>query len=138
MANRRADERGSDVEIYRHALSGTIHADTRTGAPEDLLTLLDRAGLERHTAATPGPLHTWHEAPGHLTEDEQKRLITRAVPVLLLAGHIVNITDDVFDPAGYQDAAAEIRRHRHPKPTATTAAAPAPAPAPAPPRTRTG
>ncbi|MFI1890219.1 hypothetical protein [Streptomyces jumonjinensis] len=132
-----ADDAGSDVEIYRRALSSTIHADTRTGAPEELLALLDRAGLERHTVETAGPVYTWHEAPGHLPEDEQKRLVTRAVPALLIAGYIVNATNDVFDPAAYQDAVAEIRGHRPPQPTATTTASPAPAPAPARPRTRT-
>ncbi|GAA2254914.1 hypothetical protein GCM10010232_50190 [Streptomyces amakusaensis] len=135
MGNR-ADECGSDVEIYRRALSSTIHADTRTGAPEELLRLLDRAGLERHTVETAGPVYTWHEAPGHLTEDEQKRVVTSAVPVLLLARYIVNITDDVFAPAAYQDAVAEIRGHRHPHHNATTAA-PAPPPGPVRPRGRT-
>ncbi|MFI6289328.1 hypothetical protein ACIBCM_32065 [Streptomyces sp. NPDC051018] len=136
MGNR-ADECGSDVEIYRRALSITIHADTRTGAPEELLAYLDQIGLERHTVETAGPVYTWHEAPGHLTEDEQKRLVTRAVPGLLLAGYIVNITDDVFDPAAYQEAVAEIRGHRNPQPTAATAASTTPAPAPSRPRPRT-
>ncbi|MGW4200336.1 hypothetical protein [Streptomyces sp. NPDC004726] len=135
MGNR-ADECGSDVEMYRHALSATIHADTRTGAPEELLDLLDQAGLERHTVETAGPVYTWHEAPGHLAEDEQKRLVTRAVPVLLIAGHIVNITDDIFDPAAYQDAVTEIRRPGSRPPSSTTTAAPAPAPGPAPSRAR--
>lgn len=136
MGNR-ADDAGSDVEIYRRALSSTIHADTRTGAPEELLAYLDRAGLERRTVETSGPGYAWHEAPGHLSEDEQKRLVTRAVPALLLAGYIVNITDDVFDPAGYQEAVAQIRRHQRSQPTAATPAAPAPAAGPAQPRART-
>jgi hypothetical protein len=63
-----------------------------------------------------------------MPEEEQKRLVTRAVPALLLAGYIVNITDDVFDPAAYQDAVTKIRGHRHPQPTTTITTSPAPSP----------
>ncbi|MFD4829159.1 hypothetical protein ACFWPV_04770 [Streptomyces uncialis] len=134
MGNR-ADDQGTDVEIYRKALSTTIHADTPTGAPEQLLALLDELGLRRQTLTTAGPAYVWHEAPAELPEPEQKRLATRAVPTLLMAGYIVNITSDVFDPAAYQEAVAEyIGRAR---PPGATEPAPLPPRAPATGATRT-
>ncbi|MFI1013114.1 hypothetical protein [Streptomyces sp. NPDC020965] len=127
MGNR-ADESGSDVEIYRKALSTTIHADTATGAPEQLLALLDKLGLQRQTPATAGPAYVWHEAPADLAEAEQKRVATRAVPTLLMAGYVVNITDDIFDPAAYREAVAEYRSRG----VAPAGTAPAPSPVAAP------
>ncbi|MGW5679699.1 hypothetical protein ACWEV4_32265 [Streptomyces sp. NPDC003860] len=63
-------------------------------------------------------------------------MATRAVPGLLLAGYIVNITDGVFAPDAYEDAVVEIHGHRHAQPTTVTAS-PTPPPAPAQPRSRT-
>ncbi|WP_247748848.1 hypothetical protein [Streptomyces sp. 4R-3d] len=108
MANL-ADEYGSDVEIYVKALTTTIHADTRTGAPTKLLDLLDQLGLERQEIRTTGPVYTWHIVPEHLGADEQKRLATCAVPALLLAGYKVNCAPDVFVETVYQQAVREIR-----------------------------
>ncbi|MFE3249949.1 hypothetical protein [Streptomyces sp. NPDC059209] len=128
MANL-ADEYGTDVEIYRKALSDTVHADTPTGAPETLLALLDQLGLERHTVETGGPTYIWHEVPGHLDDDAKKQLATRAVPALLMAGYDVNCTPDVFDEAAYQQAVREIRAGKpspavHPSPAAPSPPAP--------------
>ncbi|KPC62664.1 hypothetical protein [Streptomyces chattanoogensis] len=117
MGNR-ADDEGTDVEIYRKPLSDTIHADTPTSAPDKLLALLDSLGLERKTEVTAGPVYVWHEVPSHLSEEEKKQLATRAVPSLLLAGYVVNIPDDLFDPAAYRNAVAQIRNHRAPTPPA--------------------
>lgn len=123
MANL-ADECGTDVEIYIKALTATtIHADTRTGAPAKLHDLLDQLGLERQEIRTAGPVYIWHTVPDHLDAEEQKRLATRAIPALLLAGYEVNCTRDVFDESAYQQAVREIRA-RTPRP-----AAPRPAPA---------
>ncbi|MGW2858230.1 hypothetical protein [Streptomyces sp. NPDC001205] len=131
MGNR-ADDYGSDVEIYRKPLTDTIYAETPTGAPEQLLALLDALGLQRKTVTTAGPVYVWHEVPGHLSEDEQKQAATRALPSLLLAGYVVNIPDDLFDPAAYQEAVADIRNHRHPGavPSRPSPLAPAPVPPP--------
>ncbi|MFI1885971.1 hypothetical protein [Streptomyces jumonjinensis] len=129
MGNR-ADDEGSDVEIYRKPLSTTFHADTATGAPEQLLALLDELGLQRRTLTTTGPVYVWHEAPEDLSEDEQKRLATRALPALLMAGYIVHISDDLFDPAAYQEAAAAAYRRRVRPPAAAAPALP-PAASPA-------
>ncbi|MFJ7342368.1 hypothetical protein ACIQU3_19015 [Streptomyces sp. NPDC101110] len=127
MGNR-ADDEGTDVEIYRRALTDTVHADTPTGAPEQLLALLDGLGFERKTAVTAGPVYIWHEAPAHLSEAEKKRLATRAIPPLLMAGYRVNIPDYLFDEAAYQQAVHDIRARRaHPQRHK-------PAQAPAPPR----
>ncbi|WP_043267070.1 hypothetical protein [Streptomyces sp. CT34] len=113
MANR-ADDAGTDVEIYRRPPTDTIHADTPTGAPEQLLALLDALGLERKTEATAGPVYVWHEVPDHLSEDEKKKVATRAIPSLLLAGYVVDIPEDLFDPAAYQEAVTDIRNRRSP------------------------
>ncbi|MFD4555957.1 hypothetical protein ACFWP5_16830 [Streptomyces sp. NPDC058469] len=123
MGNR-ADDEGTDVEIYRRALTDTIHADTPTGAPEQLLALLDQLGFERNTlrpADDEGPTYIWHEAPGHLSQREQKRLATRAVPALLTAGYAVGIPDYLFDRAIYRRAVAATRAQR------ATPASPSPA-----------
>ncbi|MGY4957922.1 hypothetical protein [Streptomyces nigrescens] len=124
MGNR-ADECGTDVEIYCKALTDTIHADTPTGAPQQLLDLLDQLGLERQEVRTAGPVYIWHEVPRHLDADEQKRLASRAIPALLMAGYKVNCTPDVFDEAAYQRAVQEIRSRRA-RPAATRPAPAAP------------
>ncbi|AZM56311.1 hypothetical protein DMA15_30060 [Streptomyces sp. WAC 01529] len=125
MGNR-ADAEGSDVEIYRNPLTDTIHADTPTGAHEQLLALLDALGLERKTEVTAGPVYVWHEVPSHLSEQEKKKVATRALPSLLLAGYVVNIPDDLFDPVAYQEAVADIRNHRHPAAAPSAGTRPAP------------
>ncbi|MEW1794632.1 hypothetical protein [Streptomyces niveus] len=130
MANL-ADEYGTDVEIYVKALTATIHADTRTGAPAKLLDLLDQLGLERQEIRTTGPVYTWHIVPEHLGADEQKRLATCAVPALLLAGYEVNCSPDVFVETVYQQAVREIRAGRSSPSAHLTPAAPS---SPAPPR----
>ncbi|GLW47569.1 hypothetical protein Stsp02_32310 [Streptomyces sp. NBRC 14336] len=108
MANL-ADEYGTDVEIYIKALTTTIHADTPTGAPAKLHDLLESLGLERHAYPTDAPLYIWHTVPEHLDADEQKRLVTRAIPALLLAGYEVNCAPGVFDEATYRQAVHDIR-----------------------------
>jgi hypothetical protein len=108
MGNR-ADDEGTDVEIYRKPFTDTVHADTPTGAPEEILALLDRHGFERRTAVTAGPVYIWHEAPAHLTEDEKKQLATRAVPALITAGYEVFLPDYLFDPVVFRQAVHDIR-----------------------------
>ncbi|MET9556805.1 hypothetical protein [Streptomyces sp. NPDC006645] len=129
MANL-ADEYGTDVEIYVKALTTTIHADTRTGAPAKLLDLLDQLGLKRREIRTPGPVYTWHIVPEHLGADEQKRLATCAVPALLLAGYKVNCAPDVFIGRVYEQVVREIRAGNPDLPAPPAPAAPTP---PAPP-----
>ncbi|MFF3372103.1 hypothetical protein ACFYXF_03995 [Streptomyces sp. NPDC002680] len=114
MGNR-ADDEGTDVEIYRKPLTYTVHADTPTGAPEQLLALLDELGFERKTvrpAGPAGPVYIWHETPARLGEDEQKQLASRAVPPLLMAGYVVSIADHLFDQAAYRSAVADVRARR--------------------------
>ncbi|WP_240966057.1 hypothetical protein [Streptomyces zingiberis] len=129
MGNR-ADDEGTDVEIYRKPFTDTVHADTPTGAPEELLALLDRLGFERRSAVTAGPVYVWHEAPAHLTEDEKKQLATRAVPALITAGYEVFLPDYLFDPVVYQQAVHDIRtrqvRPQPPKPAPAAAATASP------------
>jgi hypothetical protein len=111
----RADDEGTDIAIYRRPLTDTVHADTPTGAPEQLLALLDELGFERNTvrpAGDKGPTYIWHEAPGHLSEEETQRLATRAVPALLTAGYAVSIRGYLFDRAVYRRAVADIRAQR--------------------------
>ncbi|MEU6230942.1 hypothetical protein [Streptomyces sp. NPDC047042] len=114
MGNR-ADDEGTDVEIYRKPLTNTVHADTPTGAPEQLLALLDQLGFERNTvrpAGDEGPTYIWHEAPGHLSEDAMKRLATRAVATLLTAGYTVQVPGYLFDHAVYRRAVEDARAQR--------------------------
>lgn len=125
MGNR-ADDAGTDVEIYIKPLTDTVHADTPTGAPEALLALLDGLGFERQTLKTAGPLYVWHEVPAHLDTDAKKQLATRAVPTLLMAGYLVNITNDVWDATAYQEAVAAMRSQPATPPPATSATSPAP------------
>ncbi|WP_254076222.1 hypothetical protein [Streptomyces sp. P3] len=66
--------------------------------------------------------------PEHLGADEQKRLATRAIPALLLAGYEVNCTPDVFEEATYRQAVHDIRAR------AARPAAQPPAPADSPSR----
>lgn len=127
MGNR-ADDEGTDVTIYRKALTDTVHADTPTGAPEQLLALLDSLGFERRTLTTTGPVYVWHEAPAHLDEDAKKQLATAAVPWLHKAGYVVHIDDDVWDTATYTDAATALRDHGAPALPAAVAAVPATGP----------
>ncbi|MDQ0958030.1 hypothetical protein QFZ66_001908 [Streptomyces sp. B4I13] len=119
----RADDEGTDVEIYIKPLTDTVHADTPTDAPEELLALLDSLGFERKTLTTAGPVYVWHEVPAHLTEADKKRLATSAVPSLFVAGYLVNITDAVWDAATYQEAAAAVRREPSAAATPNTATA---------------
>ncbi|MEI5603993.1 hypothetical protein, partial [Streptomyces brasiliscabiei] len=64
---------------------------------------------ERHEYPTGVPLYIWHTVPEHLDAAEQKRLATRAIPALLLAGYKVNCTPDVFDEAAYRQAVHKTR-----------------------------
>lgn len=125
MGNR-ADDEGTDIEIYVKPLTDTVHADTRTGAPEQLLALLDGLGFERHIVETAGPVYIWHEVPEHHAEDEMKQIASRAIPPLLMAGYRVNISAAVWDEVAYRDAADELRRQLSPAPAASP---PPPAPA---------
>ncbi|WP_405734819.1 hypothetical protein OG607_41155 [Streptomyces sp. NBC_01537] len=127
-----ADDCGTDVEIYHRAFGDTIYADSRTGAPERLLALLDRLGLQRRTEA----IYVWHEVPEQLTKDEQKRIANGAIPALLVAGYTVNIPTELFDQAAYSQAADEIRAQRAAAAPAGTAPAP-PATSAPPPRRST-
>ncbi|MFK4688298.1 hypothetical protein [Streptomyces pristinaespiralis] len=50
--------------------------------------------------------------PDHLGDEEQKRLASRAIPPLVMAGYKVNIDSDLFDETAYQQAAREVRANR--------------------------
>ncbi|MFG2232713.1 hypothetical protein ACGFNX_22350 [Streptomyces sp. NPDC048723] len=105
-----ADDSGTDVEIYRRALNpDTIHVVSRTGAPEELLALLDSAGLERKTEVTAGPVYVWHETPEGLSEKAQKQLVTRSMLPVLIADYDVNIDPDVYDVTAWAQAMSEHR-----------------------------
>ncbi|MFE3645887.1 hypothetical protein ACFXOM_33770 [Streptomyces sp. NPDC059169] len=127
MGNR-ADDCGTDVEIYTKALTTTIYAATPTGAPEQLLDLLDHLGLERQEVRTAGPCYVWHIVPEHLDDADQKRLASRAIPSLLMAGYKVNIDPDLFDEPAYQQAAHEVRARRARPAAQSPASSAAPAP----------
>ncbi|WP_030958059.1 hypothetical protein [Streptomyces sp. NRRL S-378] len=130
MGNR-ADDYGTDVEIYVKALTTTIHVATPTGAPAKLHDLLEQLGMERHEYPVGTPLYIWHTVPDHLGAEEQKHLASRAVPTLLMAGYRVNIDPDLLDETAYQQAVREIRAKkprpvRQQPPRAASASRPTP------------
>nr|WP_206327449.1 hypothetical protein [Streptomyces sp. S3(2020)] len=110
--------------IYRDPLTDTVHADTPTGAPEQLLALLDSLGFERRALPAPGPVCVWHEAPAHLDEDAKKQLASSAVPWLHKAGYVVHIGGEVWNAAAYTDAATAMHDHGAPAPPVAVAAVP--------------
>lgn len=125
MGNRANDE-GTDIAIYRRPQTDTVHADTPTGAPEQLLALIDHLGFERNIVrpiGDEGPAYIWHEAPGHLSKDETKRLATRAVPSLLTAGYTVHLPGYLFDQDVYHRAVEDLRAQRITAAAASPAAA---------------
>ncbi|MFJ6783591.1 hypothetical protein [Streptomyces yangpuensis] len=131
-----ADDSGTDVEIYRRAFNpDTIHVVSRTGAPEELLALLDGAGLERKTEETAGPVYVWHETPEGLSEKAQKQLVTRSMLPLLVAGFDVNYDPDVYDVTAWAQAMSE-HRARQAQPAGPPAIPPAGPASPKAPRSR--
>ncbi|MFB7270789.1 hypothetical protein [Streptomyces sp. NPDC056244] len=124
-----ADESGTDVEIYRRYGDDSVYVDSRTGAPERLVELLDDIGTTRHTD---GP-YTWRQLPvdGH-TEDEIRQSATGALVMLATAGFRVNLDPQLFDRATHEALlahAADMREHyrkqdaaRSPRPAQSAAA----------------
>jgi hypothetical protein len=107
-----ADECGTDVEVYRRFGSPVIFADSRSGAPEELLRLLDTLGLQRHETA---PFDVWHQVPDELPEDTQRQVASRACAAVHLAGYSVNIDPAVVDePALVAALAGPARQAEQP------------------------
>ncbi|MFD3997403.1 hypothetical protein [Streptomyces sp. NPDC058583] len=105
-----ADENNTDVEIYRKpGHPDRLHIVSRTGAPEELLALLDDAGLERRREETTGPVYTWHETPEGLSQKAQRQLVSRAILPFLVAGYDVNIDPDEFNVTAWAQA---VQTHR--------------------------
>ena len=71
-----------------------IYADSRTGAPEELLKLLDALGRKRHATA---PFYVWHQVPDGLPENTQRPIASRACAAVHLTGYRVSINPDVAD-----------------------------------------
>lgn len=88
MSNQ-ADENDLDVLIHRRALSTTVVAESRTGAPDALLALLDTLGFERQTVA----IYVWHELPETLSPADISRTCLRAEKTLQAAGYDVEVDD---------------------------------------------
>ncbi|WP_328486046.1 hypothetical protein [Streptomyces zaomyceticus] len=129
-----ADESNTDVEIYRKSSHpDRLHIDSRTGAPEELLDLLDAAGLERRREETDGPVYTWHETPDELSRKAQRQLATRAILPLLVAGYDVNIDPDELDVTAW---AQTMKAHRAAQRGNAGLSQPPPPPAASPPHSR--
>ncbi|MCY0933834.1 hypothetical protein [Streptomyces sp. H34-S4] len=132
-----ADESGTDVEIYRRTRNpDTIHIVSRSDAPEELLDLLDNAGLERHTEKTTGPVYVWHETSEGLSQYAQKQTVTRAVLPLLIANYSVNIDPDLFDVTAWAQAMAGHRAQQAQSKISSVPAVAPSGPASAPSRSR--
>jgi hypothetical protein len=84
-----ADDNDLDVLIHRRALSTTVVAESRTGAPETLLDLLDSVGFERQSAA----IYVWHQLPETMSAADISRTCRRAESTLLAAGYGVEVDD---------------------------------------------
>jgi hypothetical protein len=88
-----ADICGTDVEIFRHPFTTTIHAESRTDAPAALLDQLDALGLLRCGG---DPRGVWHQVPDHLDEPTGRRVAGDAATALTKAGWRVNIDPGVL------------------------------------------
>ncbi|WP_327352857.1 hypothetical protein [Streptomyces sp. NBC_01304] len=108
-----ADEYDVDVTFYHR--DGTIYVDTRTGASEPLLALLDNLGLDRHSALD----DVWHQVPDGMDEIAMKSMADRAAPLLARAGYKVDIDTGLFGGTAYRAAQAA---HRQPPPPAPRSA----------------
>ncbi|MFJ2278861.1 hypothetical protein ACIOEZ_32455 [Streptomyces sp. NPDC087866] len=93
MSNQ-ADENGIDVLIHRRALSTTVVAESRTGAPEILLAALDSLGFERKSHA----IYTWHELPEDMGPDDISRTCRRAENTLQAARYKAVVDDRLIQP----------------------------------------
>ncbi|MBC9719196.1 hypothetical protein H9Y04_42465 [Streptomyces sp. TRM66268-LWL] len=111
-----ADEHGVDVTFYHR--DGTIYVDTRTGASEPLLAMLDNLGLDRHSAFG----DVWHQVPDGMDEIAMKSMADRAAPLLARAGYQVDIDTGLFGGTAYRAALAEQAAHRQSPPPAPRSA----------------
>ena len=111
-----ADDYDVDVTFYHR--DGTIYADTRAGAPEHLLALLDGLGLDRHRVEG----DVWHQIPDEMDEIAMKTMADRVVPLLARAGYRVDIDAGLFGGSAYRTALAEQAAHQ-PQPSPTPPAA---------------
>lgn len=78
-----ADDNDLDILIHRRPLNATVVAESRSGAPEALLALLDGLGFTRQGFA----IYTWHELPDAMDPAEVARTCRRAESTLLAAGY---------------------------------------------------
>ncbi|KMS74100.1 hypothetical protein ACM01_15885 [Streptomyces viridochromogenes] len=103
-----ADEYDVDVHFYHR--DATIYVDTRTGAGERLLALLDDLGLDRHGALD----DIWHQVPDEMDEIAMKAMADRAASLLARAGYRVDIDAGLFGGTAYRAALAAAAAHRQP------------------------
>ncbi|MEV3857549.1 hypothetical protein AB0J38_24870 [Streptomyces sp. NPDC050095] len=101
MLINRADIYGVDVQMF-HADS-VLYLDTRTGAPDELLALLDSLGFERRTSGD----GTWHQVPQDLDEIALKHLADRALIELDAAGFRLDIDAGIVGGSAYRAALAQ-------------------------------
>lgn len=110
-----ADTHDVDVRVYHR--DGTIFADTRTGAPEALLSLLDTLGLERHQESG----DVWHQIPESMDEIAMHDTLDLAAALVTAAGLTMEVDPGIVGGTAYQAAVAAA------KPPAADAANPRPA-----------
>ncbi|MEU3553377.1 hypothetical protein [Streptomyces fragilis] len=104
-----ADAHDVDVRIYHR--DGTIFADTRTGAPESLLTLLDSLGLERHQVSG----DVWHQVPEAMDEIAMKDLVDLVEALVTAADLSIEVDPGIVGGTAYRAALATA-----PQPAADT------------------
>jgi hypothetical protein len=98
-----ADAHDADVRIYHR--DGTIFADTRTDAPETLLTLLDGLGLERHQVSG----DVWHQVPEAMDEITMHDTLDLAAALITAAGLSMQVDSGIVGGTAYQAAVAAAR-----------------------------
>ncbi|MFF3460300.1 hypothetical protein ACFYXH_39660 [Streptomyces sp. NPDC002730] len=113
-----ADEYNIDVTFYHR--DTTIYVDTRTGASERLLALLDGLGLDRHSALD----NVWHQVPDQMDEIAMTAMADRAAPLLARAGYRVDIDAGLFGGTAYRAELAAQAAHRQPPTPASRSARP--------------
>ncbi|UQS30282.1 hypothetical protein J5J01_00305 [Streptomyces fradiae] len=98
-----ADDHDVNVRIYHR--DGTIFADTRTGAPEALLNLLDSLGFERREA----PGEVWHQLPESMDEIAMHDTLELAAGLATMTGLRMEIDPGIVGGTAYQEAVAATK-----------------------------
>ncbi|MEU2453923.1 hypothetical protein ABZ605_28070 [Streptomyces sp. NPDC012765] len=88
MSNQ-ADDNNLDAVIYPRYEGSVIFAVSRTGAPTELLDLLDAEGFTRHQEA----IYVWHQLREDIPGLQAAAICARAHAALTAAGYTAHLDD---------------------------------------------